>query len=359
MLRISTDLTADTVRISAPNTSRLAASISNLVWPDNQVFWRPGAVVLLPLNRWRDAVAGVPLIHFPNNAALLATNTNTLPAATRIETLRLKPPGEGVHGEKLPAQVFLVGAIGTAVRSAVRRLGFTTTRIRGANSLETAAEVAREMARMMPNPPTILVPYSSPIDSQPVVALAAHSGAPIMFVNRAVIPNATRDALQAIKPKAVYILGRDSQLSTVLRTQVESLLPGTRVMRVGGGTITDFSVNLARFIDPVNNFGWGRTQEKGDIFSFVATGNIYQSIFTATLAHLATHAPELIIPSGRSIPNVIRGYLISINPPLGHPPQPPFMRGWIIGDRNDISAQQQIELEGLLIKEQADWPPPG
>lgn len=83
MLRLTTDLTADTVRIHAPSTSQFAVNIAKLVWPSNQVFWRPGAVVLVPLARWRDAVAGVPL---------------------------------------LPAQVFLVGAIGPAVERAVRRL---------------------------------------------------------------------------------------------------------------------------------------------------------------------------------------------------------------------------------------------
>jgi len=357
MLRITTDLTSDTVRIHAPSTTQFAVNISKLVWPTRTVFWRPGAVVLLPLGRWRDAVAGVPLMHFPNNAALLATQTNVLPKQTRNELIRLKPSGRGPKGEKLDAQVFLVGAIGTAVRRAVQKLGFTTMRIRGANSLETAADVARDMARHMPNPPTILVPYSSPIDSQPVVALSAHSGAPIMFVNRTSIPGATSSALNDIRPSAVYILGRDSQLSNSLITQVQSLLPGSRVMRVGGETITDFSINLARFFDPVTEFGWGRTKAEGDVFTFVATGNIYQSIFSATLAHLATHAPELIIPSRQSIPSRLRDYLISVNPPLHHPPKPPFMRGWIMGDHKDISVAQQISLETLLIKERGDWPP--
>lgn len=77
------------------------------------------------------------------------------------------------------------------------------------------------------------------------------------------------------------------------------------------------------------------------------------------MAHLATHVPELIIPSGQSIPDDLRNYLISVNPPLFKPPKTPFMRGWIIGDRKDISIQQQIQLESLLIKERGDWPPPG
>jgi putative cell wall-binding protein len=359
MLRISTDLTADTVRIHAPSTTNFAVNIAKLVWPTNKVFWRPGVVVLLPLTKWRDAVAGVPLIHFPNNAALLATKTDVLTKTTRNEIIRLKPPGKGPNGEQLPAQVILVGSIGTAVRQAVRSLGFTTMRIRGANSLETAAEVARDMAHSMPNPPTILVPYDSPIDSQPVVALSAHTGAPILFVNRTSIPAETSIALKDIRPSAVYILGRNSQLSNSLVNQVESLLPGTRVIRVGGETITDFSINIARFLDPVNDFGWGRTEANGNVFTFVATGNTYQSIFSATLAHIATHAPELIIPSKRPIPRNLREYLISVNPPLLHPPQPPFMRGWIMGDHKDISAQQQIKLESLLIKERGDWPPEG
>lgn len=358
MLTVRTDLTADTVRISAPNVSQFAATIAELVWPNRRVFWRPGAAVLLPLNRWRESVAGAPLIHFPNNSVLLATNISQLSGAARDEILRLRPPGVGVNGQALKAQVFLVGDIGTNVQQQVRALGYTTTRVRGANSLATAAAAARGIAAMMPNPPVILVPYANPIDSQPAVALAAHGGAAIMFVNFESIPAATRSALQDIRPQAVYLLGRDAQISTAVKGQVEVLLPGTRVLRVGGETASDYSVNVAKFQDFTSGFGWGRTEERGDVFSFVATGNIYQSIYTSTLAHLATHAPELIIPSQRPIPDVVRRYLISINPPLFNPPRPPFMRGWIIGDRGAISVQQQIELEDLLIKEQADWPPP-
>ncbi len=358
MLTIRTDLTADTVRLAAPSATQLAATIAQLVWPNRRVFWRPGAAVLLPLNRWRESVAGVPLIHFPNNSVLLATNTSQLSPAARNELLRLRPPGLGVNGQQLPAQVFLVGNINSAVQQQVQALGFTTARVRGANSLATAAAVAREIARTRPNPPTILVPYNNDIDSQPATALAAHGGAAIMFVNFESIPLATRQALLDIRPEAVYLLGRDAQISSALRGEVQSLLPGTRVLRVGGETASDYSVNVARFQDFTSGFGWGRTEERGDVFSFVATGNIYQSIYAATLAHLATHAPEIIIPSQRPIPEVVRQYIIGINPPLFNPPRPPFMRGWIIGERSNISVAQQIELEGLLIKEQADWPPP-
>ncbi|MEN6462220.1 MAG: cell wall-binding repeat-containing protein [Syntrophomonas sp.] len=359
MLRITTDLTANTVRIQAPTITQFAVNISKLVWLDVEDFSHPRTVVLLPLGRWREAVAGVPLMHFPRNAALLATKIDRLPMITRRETIRLQPLGIGIHGEELPARVFLVGAIEYAVAQAFLKMGFTIMRIRGANSFETAAEIAREITRYMPNPPTMLVPYYDPVDSQPVVALSAHSGAPILFINMSSLPKETSKALKDIKPSAVYIMGRDSQISTSLITEVQSLLPGTRLIRVGGQTITDYSINLARFMDPINYFGWGRNEKSGDIFTFVASGNIYQSIFSATLAHIATHAPELIIPSEHPISDNLRDYLISVNPSLSQPTRPPFMRGLIIGNRKDISVQKQIELESLLIKELGDWPPPG
>lgn len=358
MLRTRTDLTTDTVRLNALSTAEFASNLAELVWPSREVFWHPRAAVLLPLNIWQEAAAGVPLIHFPTNAVLLATRKESLPRATRDELLRLRPPGIGTNGERLPAQVFLVGSISSSVVQAVRKLGFTTMRIGGDNSLDTAAAIAREMARDRPDPPTILVPYNSPIDSQPVVALAAHSRAPILFVNFASIPEETASALLDINPSAVYLLGRDSQISVTMVSKINALLPAARVTRVGGESITDFSVNLARFLDPANGFGWGRTERDGAAFTFVATGNIYQSVFSATLAHLATHAPELIIPSGQHLPGVLKDYLTSLNPPLFNPPRPPFMRAWIIGDRTDISVAQQVELESLIIKEQGDWPPP-
>ncbi|MGI5921742.1 MAG: cell wall-binding repeat-containing protein [Syntrophomonadaceae bacterium] len=357
MLRIATDLTSDTVRLHAPTTTQFGVNISNLVWPNREVPWRPGAVVLLPLGRWREAVSGLPLIHFPANAAPLPTKTDVLPRMIRQEIIRLQPTGRGTNSEPLPAQVFIIGSISSNVVRAVRNLGFTTKRIRGNNSLETAAEVAREMARVIPNPSTLLVPYNSALDSQPVVGLSAHAGAPILFVNNDSVPNETSNTLTAIAPSAVYLTGRDSQISSSVANQIKSFLPKTRVIRIGGESITDFSINLARFKDTVNNFGWGRTKPEGDIFTFVSSGNIYYSIFAATLSHLSTHAPELIIPSDKPIPDELRDYLTDLNPPLGSPPRPPFMRGWIIGERKDISVQQQIELERLLMKEYGDWPP--
>ncbi|MGE5404899.1 MAG: cell wall-binding repeat-containing protein [Candidatus Saccharibacteria bacterium] len=357
MLRLNTDITADTVRIYGRDAVDLAVNISNLVWPDSRVFWKPGAVVLLSLNSWQDAVAGVPLQHFPNNAALLGTEAGRLSNQTREEILRLSPTGLSPQGEVLPAQVYVVGNINRAVERSIRGLGYRPQIITGDNPAETAAGVARMMAEQMPNPPIILVPSDAPADSQPVVGLAAHGGSPILFVERNQVPGATTRALSDIKPTTVYIMGRDANISVSVIAQIRELLPNAQVIRVGGSTTTDYSINVAKFLDPERSFGWGRTKPAGDVFSFVAEDRIYQSIFAATLSHMATHAPELIIPSQSPIPESLRQYLISINPPMGKPPQPPFMRGWIIGTTRDISVQQQVELETLLIKEQGDWPP--
>ncbi|MGE5416492.1 MAG: cell wall-binding repeat-containing protein [Acidobacteriota bacterium] len=357
MLRLNTDITVDTVRIYGRDAIDLAVNISNLVWPDSKVFWKPGAVVLLSLNRWQDAVAGVPLQHFPNNAALLGTEAGRLSNQTRDEILRLRPTGLRPQGEVLPAQVYIVGNISRAVERSIRGLGYRPQLIAGDNPAETAARVARLMAEQMPNPPIILVPVDAPADSQPVVGLASHGGSPILFVERNQIPVATVQALSDIRPSNVYIMGRDGSISTSVMAQVQEILPAAKIMRIGGDTITDYSINMAKFLDPDRSFGWGRTNAAGDVFTFVAEERIYQSIFAATLSHLATHAPEIIIPAQCPIPETLRQYLISINPAMEHPPQPPFMRGWIIGTTRDISIQQQIALESLLIKEQGDWPP--
>ncbi|MGE5380274.1 MAG: cell wall-binding repeat-containing protein [Methylocystaceae bacterium] len=358
MLTVRTSLTVDTVRIPGRTAQILSLNINKLVWPASNVFWKPRAVTLVPDNRWRQALIGTMLVHFPRNSALLATNPRELPARIKEEIKHLAPSGIGTDNQKLPAQVFLVGDLDSRVNKTVRKEGFSTLVFKADDDYQLAADVAQFAVREMPKkPPLVLLPFADYLDSQAVAGLTAHSGAPILFVNRDNIPTATQKALKMINPPAIYLIGQDNSLNPYLSDKVATILPDTPIKRITGKSVAELSVNLAEYYDPEYQFGWGRNMPAGDVLTFIPSNYQYAGIFASLLSHLATHAPIIILPSHDRIPDTVKEYLDRINPPMNMPPRPPFMRGWIVGNSDGISDRQQIELESLLIKEAGDWPP--
>lgn len=186
---------------------------------------------------------------------------------------------------------------------------------------------------------------------------AAHTGAGILYVTRESIPPETEAILRQLPPVNVYIIGSQRTVGRGVENRIRDLTPG-RVVRIDGDSPFDIAVKLAQFFVPAGMFGWGRFKPAGDTFTFVPVNDWVPAVVGALTSHIGKHAP--VIPIGtQGVPRVVRDYLLSVNPVLGHPPAPPFMHGLIIARPNQISFEQQVELESLLIKEAGQWPPPG
>lgn len=337
----------------------LAVSISRFVFPTIHVKWRPNMVILAPVEDCASALAAAPLVHHPHNGPVLLTPLRQLHPLVAGEIARLQPTGRGTeHGKPLRAQVFVVGPFDPGVAQAVERMGYRVLQISAASPAELAAKsldfrlnLNRQIGKRTRD---VLIGNAEDCrDIVPGAGFSAHSGIPILFTSKSEVPVATREALTALGNPDIHIIATTGTVTEDVQSSLENLTTG-RVIRIGGKDAIEVAVNLARYMSPEGKVGWGRVQQDGHAFSFAPSHTWPPAILIGLVSHLAKHAPVLLLPPDGSVPEVLRDYLVSVNPPLTKPPGPPFMHGIVVGGTELVSWVQQVTVDTLLTKETGD-----
>lgn len=346
----------DVTWLRAGDAVLLSLMVSRLVYPSPDVFWRPGAVILVSDRDPLNALAGVALVHFPNNAPVLLTDPGSLSPAVAEEIARLAPTGKGPRGKGLPAHVYLVGNLSDAIEDAVEAMGLRALQVGTNNPAVTAATVARLRAAITGKRArdAMIAPDHGELNWTHAVAMSAHHGTPLLYVSRDEVPRATEAYLRGVPAADLYIVGNPDLVGAKIVERLKALTSG-KVERLGGQGPAADSVQFARFHQ--GDFGWGRTKRDGDAFTFVAAGQWQAAAAGALLAHLGKHTPILLL-EGASVPDVVADYLASVNPKQTDPPKPPFMHGFILDFQDVLAPKVHVQLEGKLIQACCDWPPP-
>ena len=190
----------------------------------------------------------------------------------------------------------------------------------------------------------------------PAAALAAESGAPILFVTRSGVPKATSEALRALERPTIYVVAP----STLRREAYASLERLGPVVRVTGEAGPDESGAHA-LSDPVENaisvsrfsrgtFGWG-IHEAGHGLVFANLARALDAPAAAPLSAHGDYGPLLLLGRGASVPAPLTRYLSNIEPGYTAtipPVREVYNHGWLIGDERAISALAQAEIDTVL-----------
>ncbi|MBU5313498.1 cell wall-binding repeat-containing protein [Tissierella carlieri] len=330
--------TLNTVRICGCTPNENAIKVSNIVYADKP----PNAIILVAEEKWQDAFAATPLIHFPRNAPILYTPKTYLDPLTVEQIFKLNPTG--VDGVK----VFIVGEFPYFIEEQLNMLGLRTKRIGGGNFYETAARVAEYLKY----PPNIMVISGEDYrEGLSTCAYAAHSGDVILFSDKNQLPWFTGAVIQSTENPNVFIVGSTNTISEKVEEEIRKLNVKF-VDRISGSTPYEVSVNFAKYKSPNGQFGWGRNYRDGHAFTFTSIYSPYDSASSAPFGHLGKHTPILSVDPN-NLPEVIKHYIESIKPIPQQEPKPPFMHGWIIGCDNTISYDVQIEIERALSIDEA------
>lgn len=154
------------------------------------------AAVLATSANFPDALAGAPLA-IALGGPLLITPPD-----------RLDPRVAGELGRLGVRQVVLVGgpsALGPQVEADLAATGIPEVRrLAGADRYETAATVASEVAQRTGSVPAVLVASG---ENFPDALAAGAAGLPVLLTARDVLPGPTRNALDALAPQRVVVVG--------------------------------------------------------------------------------------------------------------------------------------------------------
>ena len=326
--------TKNTTRVGGADPVADAAGVALAVDPSTGGIPGPDAVTLVDAGEWQGGIAAASLVADPVGAPVLITESGHLPAVTSAALRSLDPQGSAATAGR---QVFVVGA-------AANPEGFEALELKGNDPAELAVQIDRLRERLAGKPDHVLVASSDePAYAMPAAGWAARSGDPVLFVDRAGVPDATRKALSDHRQTPVYVLGPRSAISAKTFVEIEKLAPGAR--RVGADGPVENAIAFARFAD--GSFGWN-INDPGHGFVIANVDRPLDAAAAAPLSASGTWGPLLLTDDGGALPAALRGYLLDLKPGyVDDPTRAVYNHLWLIGDTSALSVALQSQADDL------------
>jgi hypothetical protein len=331
--------TKNTTRIGGASPAVDAGAVARTVYPGITAESRPQAVVLVDARNWPAALAASVLEGQPLRAPLLYSEGIALSAASEQALSALAPTGAAALGG---IQAIRVGEAATPPELRSRSLSG-----RDPAQLAVAVEqLQRELRKRKPHRVIVTAWDAPPAMSEPAAGLAALTGAPILFVQRSGIPDATRSELARLGRISIYVVGPNSVVSDAVLGQLGSFGAVTRIAGNGSDPASN-AIAVARFSD--GSFGWG-AQEAGHGFVFALASRPFDGPAAAGLSASGDFAPLLLLEDPNRIPRAVAEYVSDLQPgyPASGPVHGVYNHGWLIGDERAISAAMQATLDAML-----------
>lgn len=359
--------TTMTTRISGDNMYETAAGFCQAVYSAVNELTRPGAVILVNDSTFGAALPATTLIHHPVDGAVLLTEQDQLPEATRREIERAQP--EGVPLDR-NVQVYLVGGeryISDGVQSELESMGLRVRRIGGSTPIEVAANVDQYVSAMHANheDEVFIADRNNLPLALPAQSWNAHGGDGFLYVDGDQIPEETRRQLDARFGGAyMHLFGDESVISPSV---ARDLAQYGHVQRIPNGSDPySISVGFAGYKEMGGNFGWWIDEEPRSTgwgiaengHNFICVNpNEWQTALPATvMSHRGMHGPLLAVRQD-SVPDAVARYIQNlIKTHQTAPYDREYNHGIIAGGPENVSQSVQAELHALL-KEARGEPP--
>jgi hypothetical protein len=348
--------TKNTTRLGGANPVEDAAAVALATNPGLTPATRPRAVVIVDDRDWPAALAAAALAGAPLNAPLLYSEGASLPALSAQALAAMHPTGAASLGG---ARVILVGP-------AAAPAGYPTRVLRGTSGgggageapAETAAQVERLTEAIHGGPPRRVIVVGAdgpPALAMPAAGLAAESGAPVLPVDAASVPPATREVLARLHRPNIYAVGPPAAVSRAVLSQLKRFGPVRRIYAgaeaVGEGAAKN-AIAVARFAD--GPFGWA-IEQPGHGLVFALASRPLDAPAAAPLSASGEYGPLLLLERPGTPPGALTKFLGDIQPAYDAAPESEYPavkgvynHGWLIGDEEAISVKAQAELDGLL-----------
>ncbi|MEO7268339.1 MAG: cell wall-binding repeat-containing protein [Knoellia sp.] len=232
-------------RIAGSNRYLTPVEISKRHFPDG-VWAEDGSpvevVTVASGTNYPDALAGGPFAA-GLGPLLLVPAAGTIPAGVTAEINRLSPDVIVILGG--------TGAVNAGVETQLNALA-DTVRLSGTNRYDTAATIAEATdGDLVDGADTVVLSSGEGFaDSLSGGASAAVQSGVLMLTRPLGLPTETRDALVAIAPSNVQVLGGPLVVSDVVLDQVKAALPGATVTRVFGASRADTAAEVSKTTFP-------------------------------------------------------------------------------------------------------------
>lgn len=263
-----------------------------------EVFRPRGAVtaVLAREDDFADAMAGSAL-GMGIGPLLFNPRGEELHPQVRKEIRRAVPPGTKIYvlgGER---------GLGRGVTTELRSMGYLVSRLAGPTREDTAAEVAREIARirqrsgMPPIDEVIVATRTTWADAVGAGPLSARWAIPVLLTEREHLHPATQQLLQELLPQRVIVVGSDGRVSDEVALRAQAAAGGATLLRLAGASRHGTSAEVSR--EALNRLGSARlvvavNLERDDGYAHALSASVLAGAYGAVFASVTS-------PEGRQL----------------------------------------------------------
>jgi hypothetical protein len=363
-------VTKNTTRLGGADAASGAAAVARAVFPGLTAATRPNAVVLVDERDWPAALASSALASAPLGAPILYSDRAVLPAVSAQALRALRPAGASALAG---VQVIAIGAAARA-RVGARALDLAAVGTSGAEAGVAAAGTAaaagpaeaaaasavaieRVLVRVRGAAPRSVIAVdlqAARALQMPAAALAAESGAPIVYFSGGTVPAASEKLLAHLPKPSIYVVGASAPSAaraalgrygrvSVIEAPGQATHTGT-----APETVAEAAIAVARF--GAGSFGWN-IHEAGHGLVFANASRPLDAPAAAPLASHGDYAPLLLLEEGHTVPPSLAHYLANIQPGYSEavpPVRSVYNHGWLIGDEAAISVGVQAQLDAML-----------
>ena len=264
-------------------------------------------VIITSGNNFPDALSASVLAKKLNAPILLVSSTAAdSSAAFGYITQHLSPSGT-VH------IIGGTGVIGKDFETQLTGMGFQNMeRIGGADRFATDLLIAQKLT-VDKNTPVVIASGENFPDALSISSIASSKGWPILLVGKDYLPQAIQDYLTNEQPSDVYLVGGTGVVSEAVKSQVQSLVPGTSVQRLAGQDRLETNALIIKTFTP---------SPKNIYF---ATGYDFADALAGSVLAAKTGDPIVLVdPHSSTLPPQIVTYFTDISAQQDSPELIPF-----------------------------------
>jgi putative cell wall-binding protein len=242
-------------------------------------------IVVTTGEKFPDALVAGPLAAAGQAKPMLLVQQSSIPSETRSAIQELDPQGAIIVGG--------TGAVSSAVAAELEQLtGSAPQRIQGFDRYETSVRVSE--AAFTGSVDTVFLAFGGNFPDAVVAgSLGAEAQAPVLLVEKSVVPSVVRERLVELSPTNIHVVGGEGVVDNSVLDQVQDAT-GVRPTRIAG---TDrFSTSVV---------GSGFAFPNGADTVYIATGRNFPDALAAGPAAAADRGPVLLVDTA-CMPEVVR-----------------------------------------------------
>ncbi|WP_138204524.1 DUF4396 domain-containing protein [Haloimpatiens lingqiaonensis] len=335
--------TGNTIRVMGKSQEDMGIKISDILFPVGDYKSKPNGLIIIKSQQWQHILSLMPLVKQYNSPIIQIDDKNKDTVLNYAKNIFPK----GIMSLE-NSQILLLGSNIDGLKKDFENIGLSTKAINYENTEELLEKVYQmqnfqSAYKEDKEKYAFIISDKEPLMAIPVAPWIVKNGGLILYLNQDnKLYNSSKNVINNIKPKKVYILGKKNNAGEKFIEDLENLNIPVKV--ISARNHESFSINFSRFYDEEEGVGWNINRSRSDndqSFILCSKEKPIMALMGSQLS-LKGKAGPILWTDKNKLSTLTENYLWRNKPNYWvTPAEGPFNNLWIIGDEDIIDFSVQ------------------